>query len=67
MRGRVFVQEKFTCSSVCVCVCDKFTCLLALQEEAAAAEAAERAAREEEEASKWMGMMSVDKQGTGGY
>eukprot|EP00967_Tisochrysis_lutea_P157767 scaffold320950_cov18-Tisochrysis_lutea.AAC.1 len=36
-----------------------------LQEEAIAQEAAARAAREDEEASKWMSLISVDKEGTG--
>lgn len=35
------------------------------QEAAIAQAAAERAAREEEEASKWMGLISVEKEGTG--
>jgi len=37
----------------------------AAQEEAIAQEAAARAAREDEEASKWMSLISVDKEGTG--
>jgi len=36
-----------------------------LQEEAIAQEAAARAAREDEEARKWMGLISVEKEGMG--